>query len=242
MAIKYASLNTLQAFQQEVEDRYQKKADVLQYTIKKQQNAETGFIATYQLFSVSADATPVETPVGEKINIPKDYLVKSVELLTCSVDDTPVAGLVVGDKYIDFVINTVNTDGNASHIYLPVQDLIDIYTGGNGITVSGGNVISLNIDSQNANGLSVDQSGLKIATADSTHTGALTSTDWTKFNTAYNRGVDTATGDGNVITAIGINSTTKNITVTKGITALQASDLVEISNAEVTALWSSGGE
>jgi hypothetical protein len=69
--------------------------------------------------------------------------------------------------------------------------------------------------------------------------GALSSTDWTHFNTAYGRSVDAATGTGNVITAIGIDSTTKNITVTKGITALQESDFVAITDAEVTALWGS---
>ena len=304
MSIKYASLNTLQKFQQEVDARYLKKADVLSYTIKKQATAESGFFATYQLFSVDTENT--ETAVGTKINIPKDFLVKSATIEVCATADVPVQGLVPGDKYIDFVVNSKDGDDTASHIYLPVQELVDIYTEGNGITVGTDNVISINIDSSNANGLATTASGLKLntvvastggvggsngamtaaqaeklagldnytegngiditnrvvaveidsssanglsaganglalGTASGSAAGALSAADWTRFDTAYGRVVNTATGDGNVITGISIDATTKNIDVVKGITALQATDFVEISDAEVTALWTTGG-
>lgn len=296
MSITYASLATLQKFQQEVDSRYAKKFTL---GLAKQSTATSGYAATYKL-------TLDGVQVGDAINIPKDFLVKSATVETCATADTPVTGLAVGDKYIDFVVNSVENDDTASHIYLPVQDLVDIYTSGNGVNVSAGNVISAVVDSSNANGLSVGangialatvvasesgvggsngamtaaqaeklagldnysegngiditnrvvsvdidstnanglattQDGLKIGLADGTHNGALSSTDWTNFNTAYGRSVATPTGDGNVITAIGIDSTTKDITVTKGITALQESDFVAISDAEVTALWASGG-
>lgn len=296
MSITYASLATLQKFQQEVDSRYAKKFTL---GLAKQQTAETGYAATYKL-------TLDGTQIGDSINIPKDFLVKSATIEVCETADTPVAGLSVGDKYIDFVVNSIDADATASHIYLPVQDLVDIYTGGNGVNVSNSNEISVVVDSSNANGLSVGANGVALATvvastsgvggsngamtaaqaeklagldnytegdgidinnrvigveidstnangldvtsaglkmgiADGTHNGALSSTDWTNFNTAFSRAVDTATGNGNVITAIGIDSTTKNITVTKGITALQESDFVAITDAEVTALWASGG-
>ena len=102
---------------------------VPEYTITKQTTADTGFIATYQLFKAGA-------AVGDKINIPKDYLVKSATLETCSTADVPVAGYKVGDKYIDFVINTKDGSGTDEHLYILVSNLIDTYTGGKGITVT----------------------------------------------------------------------------------------------------------
>lgn len=83
------------------------------------------------------------------INIPKDFLVKSGDVSTCTVQDQPVAGLNVGDKYLDFVVNTKDSSdgsGTESHIYIPVKDLTDIYTGGNtttiDVSVSSSNVIT----------------------------------------------------------------------------------------------------
>lgn len=72
--------------------------------------------------------------VGVPINVPKDYLVKSAEIKECVEIDVPTAGLQVGDKYIDFVINSVSGEGNESHIYLRIQDLIDDFTVAAGAT------------------------------------------------------------------------------------------------------------
>ena len=72
--------------------------------------------------------------VGVPINVPKDYLVKSAEIKECEAVDVPTAGLQVGDKYIDFVINSVSGEGNESHIYLKVQDLIEDFTVAAGAT------------------------------------------------------------------------------------------------------------
>ena len=225
MSIKYASLATLQKFQQEVDARYAEKFTL---GLEKLATATSGYAASYKF-------TMDGTQIGELINIPKDFLVKSATIETCATANTPVAGLAVGDKYIDFVVNSKDNDDTASHIYLPVQDLVDVYTAGNGIDVTG-NAITVVVDSANANGLAVTASGLKMGVASASATGALTSTDWTKFNDAAEREVLAATGDGNVVTAIGQDSD-GNITVTKGITALQESDLVAITDAEVTALW-----
>lgn len=72
--------------------------------------------------------------VGVPINVPKDYLVKSAEIKECVEIDVPTAGLQVGDKYIDFIINSVSGEGNESHIYLRIQDLIDDFTVAAGAT------------------------------------------------------------------------------------------------------------
>ena len=102
----------------------------------------TGYLKSYQLTQVNP-STGAETAVG-KIDIPKDFLVKSGTVETVETADTPYSGAVVGDKYIDFVINSKNADDTDSHIYIPVKDLVDVYTGTTYITVGNDNSISLN--------------------------------------------------------------------------------------------------
>lgn len=117
-----------------------------EYTIAKLTTAETGYLATYQL---QKDGTGV----GEKINIPKDYLVKSAEVKTSTGTGDP-SGFPKDTKYIDFTINTYDTEsgsGTESHIYLNVADLVDVYTSGSGdtdavkIAISGDNKISATV-------------------------------------------------------------------------------------------------
>ncbi len=50
---------------------FAKKSDIAEYTITKQGTAEEGYLATYQLFKGN-------TAVGDKINVPKDFLVLSL--------------------------------------------------------------------------------------------------------------------------------------------------------------------
>lgn len=101
------------------------------YTVVKDDVAATGYAATYHL-------TKDGTNVGAAINIPKDMVVSSGSVETCTEADVPVEGLEVGDKYIDLVL----ANASSSHVYIPVTDLVDIYTGGNGINVNN-NVISI---------------------------------------------------------------------------------------------------
>lgn len=84
------------------------------------------------------------------INIPKDFLVKSAALSTVSTANVPYQGAVVGDKYIDFVVNTREGTDTAEHIYLPVNDLVDVYTAQQNATqvqlaIGANNVISASI-------------------------------------------------------------------------------------------------
>ena len=132
------------------------------YTITKQATAETGYIATYQLFHGN-------TAVGDKINIPKDFLVKNVELKVCTVADSPVVGYEIGDKYIDFTINTVDADETAQHLYLLVKDLVDVYTAGNGIDISNSNVVSVKVATNKGLefvGTDSDELALKVQDSD----------------------------------------------------------------------------
>lgn len=100
--------------------------------VQKQATAETGFAATYVVKQNGSQ-------VGSKINIPKDFLVKSASMGTVSTADSPQQGFAVGDKYLDFVINTVEGDETPQHIYINVKDLIDTYTADEStITLSNG--------------------------------------------------------------------------------------------------------
>lgn len=114
-----------------------------EYTVAKKATANTGFLATYEL---KKDGVVV----GDAINIPKDFLVKSATLEVCETADDPVSGMVVGDPYLDFVINTKgDTEAETdAHIYIPVKDLVDVYTEGNGINIAN-NVISVDTTDTN---------------------------------------------------------------------------------------------
>lgn len=149
--------------------------DLKTYTVTKQQVAEAGYSSTYQLFENGA-------PVGDKINIPKDLVVESGTVETVETADVPYEGAEVGDKYIDLVI--ANADNQ--HIYIPVNDLVDTYTAGNGITISN-NAISANVVA--GNGLSVSASGIAMGAASPSTSGvggaagAMSATDKEKLDT-----------------------------------------------------------
>ena len=103
------------------------------FTMSKLGTATSGYAASYQL-------TKDGVAVGDTIDIPKDMVVQSGEVKTCTQADTPVEGYVVGDKYIDLVI----ANKSDSHLYILVSDLIDTYTAGTGINIAN-NVISVNL-------------------------------------------------------------------------------------------------
>ena len=142
------------------------------YSIVKDASAAAGFFATYHLTKAGAN-------VGEAINIPKDYLVKSAEVATVETADDPYTGAAVGDKYIDFTVNTVGDDGTESHLYIAVKDLMTPISAGNGINVSASNQISAKVVA--GNGLSVGSDGIAMAVASGSAAGAMSSADYTKL-------------------------------------------------------------
>ena len=96
-------------------------------TLEEAATPDSGFLKTYV---IKQGGSAVGGGVSGKINIPKDFLVKSGTVETVSTADSPYTGAVVGDKYLDFVVNTVGDDETATHMYIPVKDLTDVYTGG----------------------------------------------------------------------------------------------------------------
>lgn len=145
-----------------------------EYTIAKSAVATEGYLASYELQKDGA-------PAGVKIDIPKDYLVKSAEIKESAGEEDP-STFPAGTKYIDFVINTSEDDGTEKHIYLNVEDLVDVYTAGDGVEIDPEtNAIKVKLDAASANGLAVDASGLKLNVASGDAAGAMSSADYTKL-------------------------------------------------------------
>lgn len=177
---KLTKLGHLKELANKIKSDYATKAElqaiqIPEYSVAKQATAEAGFLSTYYLTKDGAQ-------VGEKINIPKDFLVNSADIKTVETADTPYEGAQVGDLYIDFVINSKSADDTASHVYLPVNELVDAYTGGNGIEVSTQNLISAKIDTANANGLGVTAAGFKLDVATASTAGAMSAADKAKLD------------------------------------------------------------
>lgn len=102
-----------------------------EYTLEKETVAEEGMAATY---TFKKDGVQV----GDKINIAKDQVLQNVELKQCEEENTPVEPLIEGDYYLEFTFQNKETP-----IYLPVKNLMDVYTNGDGLTLEG-NKFSIN--------------------------------------------------------------------------------------------------
>ena len=126
--------------------------DGIEYSIVKEATPETGYFATYQLYGQVGGGSASPIVGSAKINIPKDFLVKSAEVKTVTAADKAPGGIfydntdfLEGDKYIDFVVNVKEGTATDEHIYLNVKDLVDVYTAGDGIIVDSNNVIKVNL-------------------------------------------------------------------------------------------------
>lgn len=88
------------------------EAKVNNIGVAAKETANAGYLKSYTF--TGPDGTPVD------IDIPKDLVVKSGEVITATTE----TGLVKGDKYIKLTI--ANQD--ESPIYIAVKDLVDVYT------------------------------------------------------------------------------------------------------------------
>lgn len=202
-----------------------------EYVITKQASADEGYAATYQLFKDS-------TAVGDKINIPKDFLVKGASIKTVTVADQPYEGAKVGDKYIDFEINVKSGSATTEHLYLPVQELVDAYVGDNqGIVLGANNTFSLKIKAGSA--LSVSNDGLDIAEASQSAKGTMSAADKTKLDgiSAEAKKVEASATNGN-IKIDGAETTVYTLPAT----TLDESDISDYTEQEIAVLLGLSGE
>ena len=108
-------------------------ASSAEYTIKKLTSSDTSLGYDSQ-YAGQYILTKDNVKVGDVINLAKDMVLDTVELKTCSTADSPVVGYVVGDKYIEFTFQ----NKASSKLYLKVSELADVYTAGNGLTLTNG--------------------------------------------------------------------------------------------------------
>ena len=79
------------------------------------------YAKSYKLqFKGEDDEEWTDAPESFVINVPKDMVVESGSVKTCTEADMPVQGYEVGDKYIDLVI----ANKADAHIYINVKDLV----------------------------------------------------------------------------------------------------------------------
>ena len=94
-------------------------------------------------------------------------VLQSAVLKKVTEADVPYEGAVVGDPYIEMAFN----DAAASHIYVPVKDLVDTYIPGDGIKIEN-NVISVDLG-PDANGLHMADGKLNLGLATAEAAGAM---------------------------------------------------------------------
>ncbi len=74
--------------------------------------------------------------------------------------------------------------GDAEHLFVPVKDLVNVYTGGSGVEVAYG-AVNAAVDAANANGLGVTADGLQLATATTTAAGVMSAGDKSKLDGTF---------------------------------------------------------
>ena len=116
-----------------------------------------GYLKTYEIFQGG-------NSIG-KIDIPKDLVVTKGEVIEKE-----------GAKYLRLTIAN-----QAAPVDIAVADLAHVYTQGNGIEISSGDVVSAKVVA--ANGLSLGTNGIAMGLADGGNNGAMSSTDFTKLGT-----------------------------------------------------------
>ena len=146
-----------------------------EYSIEKQVTADGSSVATYKLKKVVDGET---TYVGDAINIPADMVVQGGTVEKVTTADQPYEGAKVGDTYIDIVLS----DASSSHIYIPAADLFTPNTAGDGLGIDGSK-ISIKVDNENANGLTVGPNGLAMGLATTEKAGAMSAVDKVALDT-----------------------------------------------------------
>lgn len=166
--------------------------------------ANTGFLKTYILAkghdtTLTGGDVAAAQKIGE-IDIPRDFLVKSAKLLLVEAGtganegklmvikedgaavQTPYeapAGVTAAGQWMDLEVNTKGSDeadAVSQHVCMDVSTLVKTYISGNGIDIND-NVVSIQFDTTNANGLALTVNGLKLNLATASTAGAQSAAD-----------------------------------------------------------------
>lgn len=135
-----------------------------EYTVEKQPGQNT--------YRLKRSVDGADEYIGDEINIPTDLVIQSGSLEVVEMPDIPYEGAVIGDRYLDLVLN----DPNADHIYIPLDGLIGDYIAGDGIAITDGS-IAVSISDEAANGLKFADGKLALDLATQDTAGAMSATD-----------------------------------------------------------------
>lgn len=237
-------------------------------------SSQTAYAKVYKIYqgSEGSAALPDESELIGTINVPKDMVVEEGTVVDITYDETEgklydgatdVTTIIKGSgtasaadagKYIKLVIANATND----KLYIKATDLVDIYTAGNGLTLSNGE-FSVVVNSSAANGLSVGSNGLELAVATTTTAGAMSAADKAKLDaadvTAYTagNGIDVTNHEisATVVAANGLSVGANGIAMavvtaaTSGVGgangAMTAADKEKLDNADVTAYTAGNG-
>jgi hypothetical protein len=122
-----------------------------EYALEKQAEPTIGSVATYKLKKTVGEEV---TYVGDAIELGKEIMLQGGSLEVVTEDGKPYAEAKVGDKYLDLVLN----DEASSHIYVPVNGLVDNVKGGRGVEVVD-NTISIKLSPVENNALVIAEDG-----------------------------------------------------------------------------------
>ena len=159
--------------------------DIPSYVIEKQLE-QSDFQAVYKLKKTIKGESVY---VGDEIKIPKDLVISSGSLETVKEEGVPYSGAVVGDYYLDIVLNSPDSD----HIYIPVNDLVDVYKAGDGLQLVDG-TFSVNLGSER-NGLQFVDGTLNLGLATEEQAGAMSSEDKVALDKLVALDIPTTYGD-----------------------------------------------
>jgi hypothetical protein len=197
-----------------------------EYTIEKQATPESGYAATYYL-------TKDGKQIGEKINTTLDQVLKNSAILTVEETDQPYAGAVVGDKYVKFEFHNNNTPQ-----YLPVKDLVDVYTGSTSIDVSANNVISVKeVDAEKINVEEIPVGGTPLADIllDNDITSITANNLQEVLNSLFSQNLWAENPRRIVPTSLGVSMNNPSITFTPTATTVEVGTEISVSASAANA-------
>ena len=130
-------------------------------TMARLDNPQQGFAATYQLQGADGN------PIGDKINIIQDILLQDMIFIphATAQDVLSDSSVILNDPYLKVICYVQQESQQTFYktVYVPVKDLVDTYTAGNGLQLVGTQFnITIDSDSQTSKYLSLtDKLGLR---------------------------------------------------------------------------------
>ena len=110
--------NDLQEVLSQINNKAETGGSIATISLEKLDTPEEGNLESYKLVFNGLQA-------GVNVNIPKDYVIKSLSLEICTENDVPIEGLLEKEYYLDVVVNTRDNSVEDKHIYCSLSKIND---------------------------------------------------------------------------------------------------------------------